>query len=300
MSEGERLESETSKPAAPQTPAPTPSPGAWRIGRVMLAPLLAITAVGVHFVVNVPSERTIAENKRQAQGERDKQAAERRGTKKSPPPVSNEPWTPRSSAQLTAVEQHFRGTPFDDEPVIAEWSRQAQYFINRAISVARKNAFSARPERPQVSIRELKCRSVRCRFVVKAESPADADALIEAFRAVRVGGKAIWRAFETKNVGGSGGSQVRVTVTMREDKPDPKALVEPTGAPGAPPAPGVPPSGVAPGAPGKSPAAANAKKADAKAPSEAAPAKKPSAAPPRAATPAKAEGKGSPTAPTSP
>lgn len=215
-------EPERPRAATPREVDPTGAAGAWKVGRMLLAPLVAISAVCTHFVLNVPSEGTINENKRQAEDERKRQEAERRAEN----PAANEPYKPRSAAELARLETRYRGTPFAKEPLIPEWSRKAQSYINRAISAARKQAFEGMAERPTVSIRELRCRTIRCRFIVKASDQATADQFVRAFKNVRAQGRSVWRAFETKKTAGGGAkpTEIRVTVVLVEDQPDAKLL----------------------------------------------------------------------------
>lgn len=217
-------------PSHREAQSKTPIAGAWRVGRMLLAPILAITAVGVHFILNVPSERTISDNKRQAEDQRKRDEAERRA--KAPSPKT--PYTPRNGAELARLEKQYRGTPFAKEPLISEWSRKGQSFINRAISVARKQAFADMEKRPTVSIRELRCRTVRCRFIVRANTQDIANQFVSTFKELKPEGKSIWRAFETKKTlgGGDAATEIRVTVALVEDQPDPKMFTDKSGEPG--------------------------------------------------------------------
>lgn len=213
--------------ARPQSAArdvdPNGAAGAWKVGRMLLAPLVAISAVCTHFVLNVPSEATINDNKRQAEDDRKRQEAERRGQQGTPAAA---PYKLRDAVELARVEKQYRGTPFAKEPIIAEWSRKAQTYINRAISIARKKAFEGMEERPTVSIRELRCRTVRCRFIVKAKDQATADQFVKTFKGTRAQGRPVWRNFETKRIAGGGDqpTEIRVTTALLEDQPDPKLL----------------------------------------------------------------------------
>jgi len=166
----------------------------WKVAHTLLAPVLCVAAIGLHYLLNVPTEAVIATNKRKAAEEREASHRPRK-----PPPVQPPAKTPaRSDAELEALRGRFANTPFDDEPRLATWSRESQTLMSRAVLVARKRAFAGDPEEPRVAIRTSSCRTIRCRITLHSPYRHELDLMRESLQTVRTGDGALWSSFDAK------------------------------------------------------------------------------------------------------
>lgn len=202
---------------------------AWlRIGRALLPVVLAAGAVGIHFAINVPSTETIERLKVRAEENRVKKRE-----KKKPKP-SKTKWTPRSSEELKAERKQYFGTPFDKEPILSDWARKTQTLIGRAVTVARQHAFEGAPEPARVTVGTTRCRTVRCRFVVRSPYRHELDLLVDALHLLQTDGEELFRTIEVKAVpadehgGTSEDSALRVTVMLTADEIDSSTIVIPS------------------------------------------------------------------------
>jgi hypothetical protein len=192
-----------------------------RLARLVAPPLLAAAAIGLHFRLNVPDEEVLEAAR----------AQQRKPPKKKTPPkkVEAESFEPRSDAQLARAVRRFERVEFDDEPVVAAWARRHQNLVNKAVVVARKHAFEGAPEDPRVIVTGTRCRTVRCRFLLRSPYPHELDLLDETVQRLHAEGKPLWRAHDSQRVdpprgAPPGDTYLQVTVAFTADEPDGRTI----------------------------------------------------------------------------
>ncbi len=172
--------------AAPQssgTRASGPPARGLRIARALLAPVLVLGAVGVHFALNVPEHKVEMKKKKKPAGKKRSARAKK---------------VERSVDQMDADWARWKVEPYDGEPIKGKWGRRMQSIVNKAVVVARKEAFEGAPEDPRVVVSETQCRTVRCRFVLRSPFEHEPGLVVEALRRQTYDGKPLWRMVETE------------------------------------------------------------------------------------------------------
>jgi hypothetical protein len=155
-----------------------------------LAAALAAAAVGVHLALNVP-EGGVTVSKRD-QGARSRRGKTR--TKRARP----EPFEPRDDAELARLQQRYERVEFESEPIISRWARRQQALVNKAVVVARKQAFEGAPEDPRVIVTGTKCRTIRCRFLLRSPYPHEVELLDRALKRLEIEDEPLWRSYASK------------------------------------------------------------------------------------------------------
>jgi hypothetical protein len=200
-----------------------------RVARFLLAPVLAAAAVGVHFWINVPEE--IPESTRD-QGAKPRPA----GKSKRASVVHN--GEPRTRAEVARQWRRYANTEFEREPVEGTWGKRTASLVNKAVVVARKQAFDGAPEPPRVIVTSTECRTVRCRFVLRSPFQHELTLLSETLEELRAAGRPVWRSYETKAVARPSDDApvdehyLEVTVAFMGDDVDPQSLAVPQEAKG--------------------------------------------------------------------
>lgn len=235
--------SETEVSAGDDTPVPAPAapkrPMWQRVVQLLLPPVLASAAMGVHFALNVPdkiiespNDQGAPKDKKAEKDKKKKEADKRRAAAKR-----DEARTPEA---LDADWDTYRETPFDEEPTRTAWARRHQVVINRAVVEARRQAFAGAPEEPNVVLASTTCRTVRCRFVLRSPFPHELDLITSTLQRVYVEGEPVWRSFEVEPVEaapeppeGQVKQGVQITVAFRTDETDTNALEIPSATPEA-------------------------------------------------------------------
>jgi hypothetical protein len=170
--------------------AGAPRGGRWMyVARLMLAPVLAAGAVGVHWALNVPAHISVS--------------AKDQGAKKNPkkkPSRKSAAVKPRPPGEIEATWKRYEEWTFDEEPVRSTWVRTAQSLVNKTVVVARKHAFEGAPEEPRVSVLDVRCKTIRCRFVLRSPYPHEIDLLIATLEQVQIDGASIWLGFEHERI----------------------------------------------------------------------------------------------------
>ena len=156
-----------------------------RIIRALLAPVLVAGAVGIHFSVNVPDEKVVMPK-------RDKKKPKR--ARRSPRSAVQE----RSAAQMDAAWDRWKEQPYDGEPIKGKWGRRMQTTVNKAVVMARKEAFEGAPEDPRVVVSGTQCRTVRCRFVLRSPFEHEPGLVVEALRREMYEDELLWRTVEAE------------------------------------------------------------------------------------------------------
>ena len=156
-----------------------------RIIRALLAPVLVAGAVGVHFAVNVPEEKVVMPKRKDA-----KPTRPRRGPQA--------PIAERSMAQMDAEWDRWKGEPYEGEPIKGKWGRRMQTTVNKAVVLARKDAFEGAPEDPRVVVSGTQCRTVRCRFILRSPYEHEPALVVEALKRQTYEGEPLWRVVESE------------------------------------------------------------------------------------------------------
>lgn len=189
---------EAAERSEPPTLPPVEATGApmrprWRhVARLLLAPVLAMGAVGVHWWLNVPENVTVSS--------RDQGAKAPGKAGKKPPRKRTPAKTARPPGEIEATWKLYDGTPFEDEPVRSTFSRSAQSLVNKAAVVARKHAFSGTPEEPRVSVFGTECKTIRCRWVLRSPFPHEVDLATDAMAKLEIDGASIWLGFSAEKI----------------------------------------------------------------------------------------------------
>lgn len=230
--------SETEASTGDDTPVPAPAapkrPLWQRVAQLLLPPVLASAAMGVHFGLNVPDEIIESPND---QGAKDKKPDKKKkeSDKRRAAAKRDEVRTPEA---LDADWEAYRTTPFDEEPTRTAWARRHQVVINRAVVEARRQAFAGAPEEPNVVLASTTCRTVRCRFMLRSPFPHELDLITTTLQRLQEEGEPVWRSFEIEPLEATPSAPegevkhgVQITVAFRTDETDTNALEIPTATP---------------------------------------------------------------------
>ncbi|MFO0637418.1 MAG: hypothetical protein U0168_31720 [Nannocystaceae bacterium] len=202
----------------PEIAAPAPGRGS-RMRSMLLAPVLATLAVGVHWAINVPHGSVKV-------SEKDQGAAKADNKKKPPKRPAKKNFEARPQGELDAAFTRYETVDFDAEPMKSAWARPHQTLVNKAVTYARSIAFEGAPEEPRVSVEAVECRTIRCRFVLRGPFAHEVELLAETLSQVTAGGSNIWRSYVRARVDAPKPDQpksdtyVQVTVVFREDNLD--------------------------------------------------------------------------------
>jgi hypothetical protein len=202
---------------------------AWLGAARLLAPvLLATAAVGAHFRINVPDAETLAAARAQR-----KPAPKQKPAPKPKTPVETKAFEARTDAQLARSVRRFESVDFEEEPIIAAWARRHQNLVSKAVVVARKHAFEGAPEEPRVIVTGTRCRTVRCRFVLRSPYPHELDLLDRALASLHVADAPLWRTYASEPIdpppgAPPGDAYLQVTVAFTSDEPDARSIEVPS------------------------------------------------------------------------
>jgi hypothetical protein len=193
--DGAEESGKTDVAGAREAKAADPGAGRRRLLSLLLPPVLALGAVGVHYWVNVPPKPPVEnpndQGAKKTAAEKRKERAEKRRLKRM--------HQPRAGAELDALLERYDGTDFEKEPVVGKWARQTQTMLNKAIVMSRKAAFEGAPEEPRVSVVRTQCRSIRCRFLLRSPYPHEVRLLANTMRRLEtLAGENIWLRFEVE------------------------------------------------------------------------------------------------------
>ena len=195
----------------------------YRVAQVLLPPLLAAGAVGVHWWLNVPDKILESPKDQGAKGKGNKGRAKGKDGRRAQREV------PRSPEELDVDWEEYRERPFDEEPTRASWARRNQALLNRAMVVARRVAFEGAPEEPRTVLASAKCRTIRCRFVLRSPYSHELDVLGEALGRLESEGQPVWRSFEAETVTAPEGMPshehyLQITVALDKETTDTRSL----------------------------------------------------------------------------
>lgn len=211
----------TPPPAAPSEPPVAVMPRWRRAAGLLLAPVAAVAAVGIHFAINVPHGG--------AQVSARDQGVEKAGAKKKKPPKKaprKKGFEPRPAGEVEATWLKYENVDFEAEPVKSAWARPHQSLVNQAVAKARSAAFEGAPEEPKVSVGDVSCRTIRCRFVLRGPFAHEVDLLNATLAKLELDGATIWRHYGGTKVGPTKPDQpasetyLQVTVAFSADNLD--------------------------------------------------------------------------------
>lgn len=225
----------------------------YRVAQILLPPMLVAGALGVHWWLNVPEK--ILESPRD-QGSKAKKKKARDKKKKRERRTQRE--TPRTPEELDADWEVYRETPFDEEPTRSTWARRTQALINRAMVVSRRHAFEGAPEDPDVTLVSAKCRTIRCRFVLRSPLRNELEMLSDALGSLECEEGPVWRDFQVSDGPVPDGMPssdhyFQVTVALEHETVDTRTLVIPDEGDDAEASAGAQPSDDAEANPGATP-----------------------------------------------
>ncbi len=160
------------------------------VARLLLAPVLAMGAMGMHWWLNVPAHVSVSA----------KDQGAKKGPKKKAPRKKANAVKPRPVGEIEATWKRHKDQPFEDEPVRSTWTRGAQSLVNKTVVVARKSAFEGAPEEPRVNVLDVTCKTIRCRFVLRSPFAHELDLVAGALEQVKIDGESIWLGFETERI----------------------------------------------------------------------------------------------------
>jgi hypothetical protein len=233
--------------------APARRPLWQRVVQLLLPPVLAAGAMGVHWWLNVPDKIIESPND---QGSKDKkpdkkkkEARERKGRNA----LRDEA---RTSEEFEADGERYGTLPFEQEPTRTAWARRNQVVINRAVVEARRVAFEGAPEEADVVLASTTCRRVCCRFVLRSPHAHELERMRAALERLESAGEPLWRSFESepappaadpKRPDDQAQHRLQITAAFQTDEVDAESLAVPSEEPGEPGDPGEPDE---PGEPG--------------------------------------------------
>ncbi|MBC8072493.1 MAG: hypothetical protein IAG13_29490 [Deltaproteobacteria bacterium] len=221
---------ETTPAPEPRGPAPRQRSRLRRTLHLLLAPLLATAAVGVHWALNVPPGGVKISDKDQGAGKADPK-------KKKPAPKKKKgSFEPRPIGEVEASWARYQEVEFDAEPVKSAWARPHQSLVNKAVTLARKTAFEGAPEEPRVTVSDVECRTVRCRFTLRSPFAHEVDMLSETLSRLESESQSIWRGYTVTKIdpptedSPKSDTYVQVVVAFREDSMDSASFAVPEDA----------------------------------------------------------------------
>jgi len=159
-----------------------------RIARAVLAPVLVLGAVGVHFALNVPDEKVVMPKKDTSKPKRGGRRSKARAAERTP-------------EQMDAAWERWKDERYDSETIKGKWGRRMQSTVNKAVVVARKEAFKGAPEDPRVVVSGTQCRTVRCSFILRSPYEHEPALVVEALKRQTYGGEPLWRMVKSTPTG---------------------------------------------------------------------------------------------------
>jgi hypothetical protein len=199
-----------------------------RVGRILLAPVLATVAVGVHFVLNVPPGGAKVST-------RDQGAEKKEDKKKKKPKPKKKGFESRPIGEVQATFERYAEAELDAEPVKSAWARPHQTLVNQVVTKAREAAFEGAPEEPRVSVDDVVCKTVRCRFVLRGPFAHEVDLLSDTLSKLQIGTDSVWRHYSATKISPPKPDQpkddtyLQVTVAFMEDNMDSARMKVPAG-----------------------------------------------------------------------
>lgn len=199
-----------------------------RVAKLLLAPVLATAAVGVHFLVNVPADGPKVST-------RDQGAPKPADKKKKKAKPKKKGFESRPIGEVAATWEKYSQADFEAEPVKSAWARPHQQLVNQAVAKARSVAFEGAPEEPRLTVDDVVCRTIRCRFVLRGPFGHEIDLLSDTLSRLQIDDGSVWRHYSVERIEPPKPDQpkndtyLRVTVAFMEDNMDNARMVVPQG-----------------------------------------------------------------------
>lgn len=181
-----------------------------------LAGLVAGSGIVLYVTANVPTENVIAAEKRRAKSARRKGQKKRKKSQRTSVGTEVAVRTPR---ELKLLQETYHGVAFDEEPLNSRWAAKAVRLLRHATRVAQREAFADAPEPAQLSIKDLQCKTIRCRFVLQSTREHEIEAMVSALKRLKAGDdEDLWAGFFVRRQLAEGEQlQERVTVILTRD-----------------------------------------------------------------------------------
>jgi hypothetical protein len=192
---------------------PTRRPRWRRVAELVLPPVLAAGAVGVHWGLNVPEKIVESPNDQGSKAKKPDKDKNKKKKARERKPRDARRDEARTSEELDADWVRLGTVPFDEEPTRTAWARRNQAVINRAVVEARRQAFEGAPEDPNVVLTDTTCRTVRCRFLLRSPYPNELELMTAALERLEIAGEPAWRSYEVEPV----------EPAVDPERPEPKA-----------------------------------------------------------------------------
>lgn len=174
-----------------------PSPPRTLLGWV-LPFVLVSTAVALHWWLDVPNGPLPPPV--QKEGEAPKKPAPKKPAASSDDDDKDkdvdEPFTtPRTPGLLTQLWEAYDPQAFDREPTFEVWNTAHKPRITQLVTSARLQLFKGRAPPPSISVSNIECHTVRCRFTLTTNDQADLQSLVDALEGLRLDGATVWHKF---------------------------------------------------------------------------------------------------------
>jgi len=153
----------------------------------VLWPILAsLTAIGLHWIVNVPSKP------RQERKPESAAVVPRPKKTKSTPTAAHS----RSRTQLRLLQNHWSSQPFEDEPENKYFRSKHEAVLHNFMTEVQSHAKIAPKDSNFVAT--VNCKTVRCQFEI-CGTEEQLAAFLTPLKNVQVNGQSIWRSFIETN-----------------------------------------------------------------------------------------------------
>lgn len=103
--------------------------------------------------------------------------------------------TPRTPGLLTQLWEAYDALPFDREPTFEVWNTAHKPRITQLVTSTRLQLFKGRTPPPAISVSNIECHTVRCRFTLTTNDQADLQGLVDALEGLRLDSATVWHKF---------------------------------------------------------------------------------------------------------
>lgn len=163
----------------------------------------------------------------------------------------DEPFTtPRSPGLLTQLWNAYDALPFGNEPTFEAWNVAHKPVVTQIVTATRLQLFKGRSPPPSITVTNIECHTIRCRFTLTGTVEEDLQALSDALSGLQIGGATLWHKFvpeplaeePAKRAGATPRKKVQIVVAFIRDLPPIDQITFKDGAPIKPPPPAIPPA----------------------------------------------------------
>lgn len=103
--------------------------------------------------------------------------------------------TPRTPGLLTQLWDAYDALPFGSEPTFEAWNAAHKPRITQLVTATRLQLFKGRAPPPSISVSNIECHTVRCRFTLTTLGQEDLQSLVDALEGLRLDGATVWHKF---------------------------------------------------------------------------------------------------------